>query len=779
MLRTVRLPLYPIYTYTRLNYFAPTTRPFRKYSTQNNEKNKVNIEVPRLQVKWFYATDVPNSKPSWSNYTRDKEPQKFIPFSDYDSNRLERRFQKLDTSQDSSAEKKNNPDSEESLLVEVNEDKLFQVDLKRFDLSPVYWEGPIYEVRRGTWFTSDGIPLPSDIARSIETGYRYRKPYNFGLEDKNKDRIAKSKNEVAKFNQEMKESKRSDMAVEVDFEQEKDTISLENGKVVLYCNKNEAVIFPSSIDNQFQIGVIRKFGTTPGSLISVDKIQRGYSSDLNETIFDNITSNPIPGLGDIFHSEVSQIFNLENDKDKPNNDTKQMEHEKEMKTILEEDFEHDTTPLSSEREVDHLVLCVHGIGQILGQKYESVNFVHSINVLRNTMKYVYQNDKGYQKLAYPDASDLNDENITSNNRVQILPISWRHKIDFHPKQAFKSYDENGNPRLPTLSQINVDGVKSLRNILGDVVLDVLLYYEPRYINQIITVVTEEINRVYSLYKERNPNFNGKVHIMGHSLGSVISFDILSSQLNEMSKDPDTTKELLFDVENLFCVGSPVGAFKLLGQTNIKPRSLLPEKFKPANELDFASPKCVNLYNIFHPCDPVGYRMEPLVNPKFSNFKPELVPFAVKGLNTQIKGLADLGEELQHRIVKASNWFSRGDKAKKEESEVPKSVEQTASEENALDDIILSLAKSDKKDDTNKRIKNLDLDKDDLHLLTEANKNGRVDYSLPMGVFDFSILSAISAHVTYFEDKDTAGFLLRELLASNTATVKTKVVSLYK
>lgn len=40
------------------------------------------------------------------------------------------------------------------LRVPVNEDFLFDVNIERRELAPVYWLGPIYEVRRGTWFVS-------------------------------------------------------------------------------------------------------------------------------------------------------------------------------------------------------------------------------------------------------------------------------------------------------------------------------------------------------------------------------------------------------------------------------------------------------------------------------------------------------------------------------------------------------------------------------------------------------------------------------------------------
>lgn len=46
-----------------------------------------------------------------------------------------------------------------------------------------------------------------------------------------------------------------------------------------------------------------------------------------------------------------------------------------------------------------------------------------------------------------------------------------------------------------------------------------------------------MNRMYSQYLLRNPNFNGHVSIGGHSLGSLISFDLLCNQ-----KPPSPTKQ---------------------------------------------------------------------------------------------------------------------------------------------------------------------------------------------------------------------------------------------
>lgn len=48
-----------------------------------------------------------------------------------------------------------------------------------------------------------------------------------------------------------------------------------------------------------------------------------------------------------------------------------------------------------------------------------------------------------------------------------------------------------------------------------------------------------MNRMYNQYVSRNPNFNGHVSIGGHSLGSLISFDLLCNQ-----QPPSPTKQIV-------------------------------------------------------------------------------------------------------------------------------------------------------------------------------------------------------------------------------------------
>jgi len=56
---------------------------------------------------------------------------------------------------------------------------------------------------------------------------------------------------------------------------------------------------------------------------------------------------------------------------------------------------------------------------------------------------------------------------------------------------------------------------------------------PRYYQQMITILTSELNRLYNLFMKHHPDFKGKVSLFGHSLGSQLCFDILCHQIPKM------------------------------------------------------------------------------------------------------------------------------------------------------------------------------------------------------------------------------------------------------
>jgi hypothetical protein len=98
-----------------------------------------------------------------------KQPSKWSAFAPRDSKALETAFQKTITSP-----------LEPIPTVPVNEDHLFEVDIVQRELSPVYFRGSTYEVRRAAWFFQEGSvlrPCDENLATQIEEGYIKLKPF--------------------------------------------------------------------------------------------------------------------------------------------------------------------------------------------------------------------------------------------------------------------------------------------------------------------------------------------------------------------------------------------------------------------------------------------------------------------------------------------------------------------------------------------------------------------------------------------------------------------------
>jgi len=239
-----------------------------------------------------------------------------------------------------------------------------------------------------------------------------------------------------------------------------------------------------------------------------------------------------------------------------------------------------------------------------------------------------------------------------------------------------------------------------RSLISDLALDVLLY-QSAYREQIAEIVLKESNRIFKTFMERNPEFKGKVHIIGHSLGSAIMFDILCRQREKSreqrqprnplrfwpsqdryeAKDPKAL-EFDFDVDDFYCLGSPIGLFQMLKGRTIAARSLpdalasqsplnpdymedpflaaaansdsyANERVSPITRLPFnvSSPKVAQLFNIFHPSDPIAYRLEPLVTTALSALKPQALPYTKKGMFGSVapQGLTGIGAKVGQSV----------------------------------------------------------------------------------------------------------------------------------
>lgn len=204
-----------------------------------------------------------------------------------------------------------------------------------------------------------------------------------------------------------------------------------------------------------------------------------------------------------------------------------------------------------------LVLVIHGIGQKLSERMESFHFTHAINAFRREVNM-----------------ELNNEPVWPHVRqdhggIMVLPVNWRTNLSLDEPDVESGIDPASNNF--SLADITPQTLPAIRSLISDVMLDIP-YYLSHHKPKMVKAVIREANRVYRLWCKNNPGFqdNGRVHLIAHSLGSVMAVDILSQQPTYVPRFDFSNTALHsdifeFDTRHLFLCGSPVGFFLLLNK----------------------------------------------------------------------------------------------------------------------------------------------------------------------------------------------------------------------
>jgi hypothetical protein len=67
-----------------------------------------------------------------------------------------------------------------------------------------------------------------------------------------------------------------------------------------------------------------------------------------------------------------------------------------------------------------------------------------------------------------------------------------------------------------------------------------------------------------------------------------------------------------------------------------------------------------MFNIFHPSDPISYRVEPLISPAMTSLKPQGLPYTKKGLlNAANQGLTGIGTKVGQSVSGLWSSLSAG------------------------------------------------------------------------------------------------------------------------
>ena len=624
----------------------------------------------------------------------------------------------------------------DKVYVPVGTARLHLVEVPDLVMNPIYWS-PINDtsdVIRATWFYKDTmLPLAAEVANRLEIGYEYIKPYSESFQDelhacidngasaelrivhklwpeeKNVSRPSTGDTRLSNGSEEDDEpslpNEHTNTAIDPSKQPQKHLFRTHS---VIYSDRRNAQILkpsllPSVRHNRRPLGAIRK-----GRQIGV-AVVRGF--DRNAWL----KLHPPKKMTDRkAHAQVGAYMSQSGD---ATTKARRMS----CATCDNE---------SQAPSVSDLVLVVHGIGQKLSERVDSYHFTHAINGLRREFNVEL-------------SSESVKGNLKPNSGIMVLPVNWRLTVSFDEDMKSSNSDEN-NTNKYKLDDITPDTLPAVRSVISDVMLDIP-YYLSHHKDKMTSAVVREANRIYRLWCRNNPGFqeHGRVHLVAHSLGSVMAMEILSKQPTSIPKNlklgtsTPSEKMFEFDTTNLFCCGSPAGFFLLLNNARLVPRK---GRDKPgmegedhgdqvAAEEGYGCLAIDNLYNICHRNDPIAYLVNAAVDSGYAaSLQPVHIPNAQSGLFSRLWSSSS-----------ASDAYSTKEAAKRPTVQhMPSTVE-------------METHNFTREDIAEKR----------MYLL---NENGQIDYYLSSsgGPLEIQYLSMLSAHSSYWLSRDFVRFLVIEI-----------------
>ncbi|KAJ5746259.1 hypothetical protein N7520_011441 [Penicillium odoratum] len=504
--------------------------------------------------------------------------------------------------------------------IPVGASRLHLVELPNLKMKPIYWS-PLHDVSavvRATWFYKNTmLPVETPVANQLEKGYAYLKPWTETWQDELNSCVENGPDAEIRIAHELwpKNDAESANAPEIaNTQQDDDNLSLDKNQAsgataahpdgtkpyltssAIYVDARNAQILrpsllPSASRGRKPLSAIRK-----GRQIGIPVV-RGFSRklwdelhpskanavDVRNYIRRNPSQNPRPVPGE----QICYACKMEELRPAPTD----------------------------------LVFVIHGIGQKLSERMESFHFTHAINAFRRQV-----NTELHSEPVWPHVRQ-------GHGGIMVLPVNWRTTLSLDDPSLEPADMEDPFANDYSLADITPQTLPAVRSLISDVMLDIP-YYLSHHKPKMIKAVVREANRIYRLWCKNNPGFQdeGRVHLLAHSLGSVMALDILSHQPTNVPRfnflDTPLHSDIFeFDTANLFLCGSPVGFFLLLNKANLLPRK---GREKPGSEGEdrlrgvagepgtYGCLAVDNLYNIMHTTDPIAYRVNAAVDNDLSN-----------------------------------------------------------------------------------------------------------------------------------------------------------------
>ncbi|CAJ2510684.1 Uu.00g063090.m01.CDS01 [Anthostomella pinea] len=643
--------------------------------------------------------------------------------------------------------------SRASVHVPVGVSRLHEVTLPALQMKPIYWSpvNDLSTVLRATWFYRDDMrPIDPAVANQLEAGYRELKPHTETWNDELRCAIEVGPLGEEKVSHPLWPTMSSSSAKTEDESSEPSVSS--NPFCAARCFRGEAAAEGSLLptpneDNSLPLQPRKKFEHY--HVIYKDEMTAFLlKPSLKPSAY--YGRRPVAKIakGLTIGIPVVRGFDYE---------TWTKTHQK--KQVQQQDTPHARAAAAGyarsrnrdgvcsacmaekqRSQVTDLVLVVHGIGQKLAERVENYHFTHAINAFRRAVNV-----------------ELGSEAVRGvlrdgQNGIMVLPVNWRQNLSFEDGGPLKEEDKaDYTPEGFSLKDIEPKTIPAVRSMISDVMFDIP-FYMSHHKPKMVSALVGEANRVYRLWCRNNSGFseNGRVHLIGHSLGSVMSVEVLSRQPTTIPAlqlaEPPQTKFFEFDTKNIFLVGSPAAFFLLLERGTLLPRrGRTKPGAHPADTTDgdvigdagmFGCLAVDNIYNILAREDAVAYLLNGTVDPKYAaSLKTAYVPSASPSF------LQSVGSAVKGFIPGASSSPAG---AAKPALVMPPTVRLPSQLELEVHDFTRE-----------------DIAEKKAFLL---NDNGQIDYFLRSGggPLELQYLNMLSAHTSYWLNHDFIRMLCQEI-----------------
>ncbi|PSR79141.1 DDHD domain-domain-containing protein [Coniella lustricola] len=547
--------------------------------------------------------------------------------------------------------------------VPVGVSRLHMVSLPALQMKPIYWSpvNDIAVVSRATWFYRDTmIPIEAAIANQLEAGYRELRPFSQTWEDEVRCAVEVGADGEEKVSWPL--WPKPFTAKETETEEQADPVISSDPFCAAHCFRGEAaaegtlepvvggVKSSSNITKLFSsYHVIYKDASTAFLLKPSLAPSAYYGRKPVSKIMKGLTIGTpvVRGFDRVVWNRLHQI------KDPVKRVAQSHQHvpSPDQSTSPSRGFCPGCEEEKIRGEVSDLVLVAHGIGQKFAERVESFHFTHAVTAFRRFVN---------TELATETVKSVLREDFSG---IMVLPINWRHKLSLEDGGPMSEEQRAVATESYNLKDIEPGTIPAVRGLISDVMFDIPFYmshHKPKMIQALVA----EANRVYRLWCRNNPVFRrkGRVHLIAHSLGSVMALEVLSKQPDvppplDLSKPMPETGFFEFDTTNLFLLGSPAGFFLLLERGNLVPRK---GRRKPGAEASDTTAKDVvgeagsfgclavdNIYNVLAKEDPIAYLLNGTIDPVYAEMLkvahvPSMSTSWFKSMGNAMRGVIPLG-----------------------------------------------------------------------------------------------------------------------------------------